>query len=308
MKVAIVGAGICGLYLGQKLTEDGHQVTIFEKRDRIGKEACSGLFSERIIDFFPECKRLVQNRIDFCLIHFPRRTLKLRFSKPFFLINHYQLDNLAADLAEKAGARIILNQEVKSLPEGFDRIIGCDGANSFVRKSQKLPEPRFWLALQGFVLENNSADYVETWPTRTGFIWKIPRGKETEWGIIDKPDRAKKLLDKFLAKNNVHLAGIKSAIVPQGLIIPRNQKITLCGDSAGQTKPWSGGGVIWGLSSAGLLLKNFPDFIKYQKEAKTFFLPKVVLSNAAKKMIYFFGFNLPWFLPKNPKIESDFLT
>ena len=96
--------------------------------------------------------------------------------------------------------------------------------------------------------------------------------------------------------------------MPQGLIIPKNPKVTLCGDAAGLTKPWSGGGVIWGLTAANLLLKNFPDFIKYQKEAKKFFLPKIILSKAAKKMVYFLGFNLPWFLPKNPKIESDFLV
>jgi flavin-dependent dehydrogenase len=274
----------------------------------MGKEVCSGLFSERIFDFLPECKRLVQNQINFCLISFPKRTVRIRFSKPFFVISHYQLDNLAADLAQEAGAKIVLNQEIKSLPEGYDRIIGCDGANSFVRKSLRLPDPRLWLAIQGFTSDSNSADYVETWPTKAGFIWKIPRCSETEWGIIEKPDRTANLFNEFLAKRNIHLSGTKSALVPQGLIIPKNPDITLCGDAVGLTKPWSGGGVIWGLSAADLLLKNFPDFIKYRSKIKRFFLPKIILSKTAKKIIYFLGFNLPWFLPKNPKIESDFLT
>ena len=343
MKVAIVGAGICGLYLGWKLAEKGQDVTIFEKRDRIGKEVCSGLFSERIFDFAPECKKLVQNRITSCLICFPKRTIKIRFSKPFFVISHYQLDNLTADLAEKAGAKIILNRNIRSyelsmFQEEYDRIIGCDGANSVIREGLGLPAPNFWLATRGFIYpsaakggdermfidpEKNSVDHVETWPQKSGFIWKIPRGNETEYGIIypigakggkerkffdEKPKRAKALFEEFLTKKGLQPERTNSAIVPQGLIIPKNPKVTLCGDAAGLTKPWSGGGVIWGLTAANLLLKNFPDFIEYQKAAKRFFLPKIILSKAAKKLVYFLGFNLPWFLPKNPKIESDFLA
>jgi len=313
MKVAIIGAGICGLYLGWKLSRNGHQVTIFEKRDRIGKEVCSGLFSERIFDFVPECKKLVQNQINFCLIRFPKRTIKIRFSKPFFVISHYQLDNLAADLAEKAGAKILLNQDVAGtglaeLQKEFGTIIGCDGANSSVRKYLGLSDPAFLLAIQGFIRGKNSVDHVETWPQKEGFIWKISRNSETEYGIIERPKRAKALFEEFLTKKGVQLERVNSAIVPQGLIIPKNPKVTLCGDAVGLTKPWSGGGVIWGLIAANLLLKNFPDFIKYQKQAKWFFLPKIILSKAAKKLVYFLGFNLPWFLPKNPKIESDFLA
>jgi len=38
MKVAIVGAGICGLYLAWKLSEKGYSVTVFEKKEKIGKK------------------------------------------------------------------------------------------------------------------------------------------------------------------------------------------------------------------------------------------------------------------------------
>jgi len=96
-------------------------------------------------------------------------------------------------------------------------------------------------------------------------------------------------------------------LIPQGLMIPESEKITLCGDAAGLTKPWSGGGVIWGLTSAEILLKNFPDFLKYQKEMKKTFLPKIIFSKIATKIVYLLGFNFPWILPKNVKIESDFL-
>jgi len=307
-KVAIIGAGICGLYLAWKLSEKGHKVTIFEKKEKIGKRACSGLFSEKILEFIPESQKLIQNQIELALIHFPQKTLTIKFSKKLLVMSHFELDNLAANLAEGAGTKFFLNHSINSLPEGFDRIIGCDGPNSIVRKSLGLSEPKYLLAIQGFLSEENFSNHVETWPQREGgFMWKIPRGKETEYGIIAKETEASNLFKKFSKKNNLRLKRIEAGMVPQGFLIPVRSSITLCGDAAGLTKPWSGGGVIWGLMAAEILVKNFPDFLKYQKAVKKFFLPKIILSKIATRMVYWFGFKTPRLLPTNIKIESDFL-
>jgi len=323
MKIVIVGAGITGLYLAWKLAEKGEEVTVFEKKDIIGKQVCSGLVSERILYFIPESKKLIQNQVDeanassspfanarvvdSCLIHFPKRTLKIHFSKKFFVMNHFELDNLVLSLARKAGAKINLNTAIDSLPTEVDLIIGCDGAMSQVRKSLLLPDPEFKLAIQGFISGSDNSNFVETWPTKSGFLWKISRVKETEYGIIEDPKEVRKIFDKFITEKKLHLERTNSAVVSQGLVIPFNSKVTLCGEAAGLTKPWSGGGVIWSLMGAEILLKNFPDFLKYKKELKKFFLPNIIFSKMTKKIVYFMGFKLPWILPKNYKIEGDFL-
>ena len=310
MKVAIIGAGVTGLYLAWKLSEQGHKVTVFEKKDKIGKEACSGLFSERILDFIPQSQILVQNRITSVLIHFPKKTIKVKFTKPFLLMSHAALDRLVAGLAEKSGAEIRLGQNSTRTVLGqleFDRIIGCDGANSVTRKSLGMKDPDLRLGIQGFATRPDTSNYVETWAVKNGFIWKIPRGQETEYGVISDLKNAQLFLKEFLAKNNILIERTASALIPQGLIIPQNNSVTLCGDAAGLTKPWSGGGVIWGLIASRMLLKSFPDLVKYQHTAKRFFSPRIALSGLAVKIVYFLGFKVPWLLPKHLKIESDFL-
>ncbi len=308
-KVAIIGAGINGLYLAWKLAESKQEVTVFEKRDKIGKEACSGLFSEKILKFIPESKELIQNKINSVLIHFPKKDVKVEFAEKFFVMDHYKLDNLVASLARKAGAKIILSNPVNFLPSGFDRIIGCDGADSAVRRSLNLAQPSYRLGIQGFLLEENHSDYVETWPVDGGFIWKIPRGKETEYGIISSPREAKAILDDFLVRSRITLLGTKAALVPQGFLMPRNSSnIALCGDAAGLIKPWSGGGVVWGLIAADVLLKNFPNFLEYRKETERFFLGRIAFSKIMTAAVYFFGFNTPWLFPKKVKIQGDFLV
>lgn len=305
MKVAIIGAGISGLYLAWKLSEKKNEVVVFEKESELKRKACSGLISERIFKFVPESKKLIENKIKFVLIHFPKKTLKINFKKDFFVVDSFELKKILFSLAQKSGAKIFFGHSIYTLPIGFEKIIGCDGANSNVRKILKLKKPNFYLAIQGFLEERENSNFVETWPTKYGFLWKIPRKNETEYGIIEKTKRARKIFEEFLKKRN--LKRLNSAIIPQGFSIPKNKKITLCGDAAGLTKPWSGGGIIWGLMAAEILLRNFPDFLNYQKEMKMFFPLNILISKLAKKIIYFFGFNFPFLLPKKFKIDGDFL-
>jgi len=306
-KVAIIGAGISGLYLGWKLSEKGNDVTIFEKKPEIGNEVCSGLFSRRIVDFVPQSKSLVENEINSVVIHFPKKDVRVGFSKSFFVMSHYELDKIVAGLAQKSGVKIILNSSVSSVPEGFDKIIGCDGAESSVRKNLNLSSPRLRLGVQGFEDKENRDDFVETWPCESGFIWKIPRGKKTEYGAMSSVRSAGKVFNDFIREKEIEITDMKAKLIPQGLAFPSDEKITLCGDAAGLTKPWSGGGVIWSMIAADMLVDSFPDFSKYQKKAKRFFLPKILLSKTATKLVYFFGFKASWLLPKKAKIDPDFL-
>ena len=328
MKVAITGAGVCGAYLAKNLAEKGNEVTVFERKMTVGKECCSGLFSGRLFDYIPEAAALATNRINSATINFPKKAINLRFKQPFFVIEHRQLDLLMAALATQAGANIrvgetINGQRLQLIESEFDRIIGCDGALSPTRAYldfkrgltpfKKGLDPfniskiNFLLGIQGFENKLDRSDFVETWATKNGFLWKIPRGENIEWGIMEKQNVARRLFDEFIAGKGIKIEQLKSAIIPQGLVLPKNEKITLCGDASGLTKPWSGGGVIWNLTQAGFLLKNFPNFLQYRKEACSFFSLRISLGKLAKAGAYAAGFNFPAFIPKNISLDGDYL-
>ena len=308
MKVAIIGCGITGAYLAWRFRGLGHEVTIFEKRAEIGKIVCSGLISERLWQFIPENKKLIEHSIEGANIHFPRWAGKLKFRQKMLLMSHDELDRYVASLAENAGAKIVLNHKIENLPDGFDRVIGTDGALSVTRKLLGLKEPHFKMGLQFFVDEKNTDNSVDTWPTPNGFFWKIPRGSRVEYGIMEEQKVARGMLDEFCEKLGVKIEGLQAWPIPGGMIVSNNPTVTLCGgDACGLTKPWSGGGVIWSLTAANILLRTFPDFNQYHKELKRFFGWQLFKTRAITKLGYVLGNYLPQLLPKEREIDSDFI-
>ena len=308
MKVAIVGAGICGLYIAKNLAEKGHEISVFERRKNIGKAACSGLFSSRILQLIPESEKLATNHINAAFIYFPKKTIRLDFSVPFLVMSHAALDRMMYQMAVEKGVKIFLGEEKGIDIKGFDRIIGADGANSRIRKELNLPMAKLKTGIQVFTAQSDSSHFAETWPTEPGgFIWKIPRGEETEYGIIESPRNAALLLNRFLSSHNIKSERLSSATIPFGFRLPSSSYITLCGDSAGMIKPWSGGGVVWGLNAANILIKHFPKFNQYHSEANWFYLPRIIAAGIATKLVYYLGYHIPWMLPKAVKMEGDYL-
>ncbi len=316
MRVAIVGAGICGLYLTKILSQKGNEVFLFEKKEVLGEKACSALYSERIFDFFPFAKDFVENEIKFCKILFPKKEITLKFKRRFFVFDRKKIEEkLFEEILKEKNVKIFLKKEVKKkdlqeMEKDFERIIGTDGANSVVRKYLGRKNFPSFLGILAIFEERNFSNFVEVFPTKKGFLWKIPRGEKVEYGILEVGERAKKIFDDFLEKRGLkNFSQIKSApILINNFWIPKNEKITLCGESAGMIKPWSGGGVIWGLSGAKILTECFPDFLLYKKRAEKFFKKQIFVSNFLKKSVYLFGFNFPFFLSNQYLIDGDFFS
>lgn len=327
MKVAIVGAGIVGTYLAWRLAKKGFDVSVFEQKSEIGGKVCSGLISRRLWHFLPEDKNLVENEIKSANIHFPENDIEVKFSPHMLVIDRKGLEEYAAKIAKESGAKMFLGMKVSNVlhvrgkkPQlalerngkkaflEFDYIIGCDGEHSVVRKSLRLKEPKMRLGILCFgkAKKNQSMDAVEVFPSKNGFDWIIPRSAgEAEYGALEKPAEARKQFEHFCKKQKMKPEKILAAPVPEGLVLSNHSRIALCGDAAGLTKSWSGGGVIWGLTAAHMLARDFPNLKKYNRDMKRFFRPKMFFSGIGTKMAVWLGFNAPRLLPKKIRIDSD---
>ena len=151
-KVAVIGGGVIGLYISWKLSEKGYDVSVFDRKKEgtLGEKCCSTLVSERIKQFVPITEDCIENVIDSCLIHFSKKMIKLDFSPRHLALDREKVISILFDLNKKAGTKIILGEDIKEIPQGFDKIIGCDGALSTVRKQLKLKSPKMKIGIQFF--------------------------------------------------------------------------------------------------------------------------------------------------------------
>lgn len=296
--IAIIGSGIIGLYLAREFSEKKFNVTVFEKNSRasVGEKSCSALVSKRFFDFFPEAEGFVENTIKRCFINFKNKKVELVYNPHHIAFNKKAfVDYLIKDL-EKQGVSVIFEKEIINIPEGYDYVIVCDGANSLIRKKLGLKDPHFRVGLQLIVNEKNDHDFVETFKTKNGFCWIIPKKDHTEYGIIEDKRFVKEEWEGFNSKNGE----IKFAPVPQGLIL--SDKVFMCGDATGLTKPWSGGGLIWQLHQARFLIESFPSIKKYNSRVRRFFVCKIVKGKLSVFVVGLFSF----LLPRKIEYDNDF--
>jgi len=262
--IAVVGAGSAGLYAAHLYERFGLSVVVFEEHEEIGKpEHCSGLISWNLRRFVRVHRDIIENKVMRAVVHSPRdRKIIIEGKGEVFVINRYKLDNYLASLL---CSEIMLRHHVSDIRvhESYVSIktnkgvykarvvVGADGPNSVIAKkiNNKL---RFKIGIIALVEGIDDSDHVDIYLnkeySRDGFLWRIPRKNRTEYGIFgSKVDY--KMLERFFGiKKYLAIGGL----MPYGMRKSYGKRVILIGDAAGQTKPWSGGGVIYGMLAAKL--------------------------------------------------------
>lgn len=321
MKIGIVGCGINGAYLAWKLSKN-NELEVFEKNNVIGEKPCSELISERIWNFIPKRHDLIRNTIEELVIHFSKKDVKLKFYPKMLVVDRKQLANYIVELARQNGAKINLNSQVKKVfyiknkkPQisvsgevlEFDYLIGCDGYNSIVRKSLGIKDPLCILGIYTRIKKKPKTNIIEVFPLKNGISWIIPRENDIEYGVYEKVDIAKNEFNNFCKRMKIRPKEIYSQLIPSRLTKMQKDRVALCGDAIGLTKPWSYGGIIWGLIADDILIKNFPKLGNYEEEVRDFFEPKIFYSKIVVFAGRFLGNKVSFLTPKEIWFDGDWV-
>jgi flavin-dependent dehydrogenase len=270
----------------------GYRVVVLEEDSEIGKPLkCSGLISRNIKKFFPEIEGwgVIENEVDFAVLHSKRSEMVLKKKRAAYVIDRAKFDKKLSGLLESdvrlnckvEGTRIKGGRiEVLTKNKNFEceMVIGCDGPGSIVGKFAGQRETV--KGLIGIVDERDYSKNVDLYFNKTflkdGFFWKIPRGKTIEYGMWGKYAKFQDMEKFFGVRNYKKFAGI---IPVKPVRKSYRERMLLIGDAAGQVKPWSGGGVIYGMTCAKIAAKviekafRFNDFSEnvlgeYEKQWK----------------------------------------
>ena len=275
----VVGAGPAGSRFATSASRGGRDVLVLESGEVGRPLACSGHVSLDVWEFVPDDARpeLIQNDIYGARFHLGGAESE---ANTFYkdqpvsnAIDRVSLDETLARCAADAGAEVRDGHTVTRVeedsggvrvtargPDGTQTfrgrmVVGADGPRSKVREAVGLPEPDELLhGVLGFDETPDHRDHVDVHLTVPRFFaWRIPRGDAgVEYGLAVAPgDDAPSRFDALLSEYGVDVDERCSGAIPIG---PPDRTVgrrsLLVGDAAAQTKPFTGGGILYGMRAA----------------------------------------------------------
>ncbi|ADQ68339.1 geranylgeranyl reductase [Halogeometricum borinquense DSM 11551] len=276
---AVVGVGPAGARFARRAAEAGYDVVAFEKGEVGTPLACSGHVSTDIWAYVPDEAKttLFQNRIYGANFHVGGPNSR---DYPFYkneevsnVIDRVELDRTLAACARDAGADVRERHTVTNVEERHDgveltvsaggdeqtieakMVAGCDGPVSRVRRQAGLDEPEEILhGVLAFDEAPDDSDFVDVHLTVPRFFaWRIPRGDAgVEYGLAAPPGaEVNEMFDVLTDAYDVETTHFCSGGIPIG---PPDRvttrRVFLLGDAAAQTKPFTGGGILYGMTAA----------------------------------------------------------
>ena len=290
--VIIVGGGPVGSFAALKLAKLGANVTVFEEHTAIGSPShCAGhlsIRSLRNLGLYPLPGKIVENTFSKANFYSPRGfKFSVHLARPVTCaVNREAFDKYIADEAEAAGARYLLNSRVQSLlmengvvkgvevKQRFPAkiVVDAEGISSRILRQTGLSGlngERLVYAVEAEVanvkdVELNAVEVFLGKAYAPGFYaWLIPRLDGTaKVGLATKTGNPKEFLQRLMLKHPVASQQLAKAKITRIAFHPitlggpisrtYSHGFLAVGDVASQVKPTTGGGVIFGLTCAGI--------------------------------------------------------
>ncbi len=278
--VAVIGGRTTGSYLASAFAEQDYDVLLVEKEDVPGESTvCSGHYSEELWRYVPnEIQELVQNEITGARFHTADDIFTYWKDKTVsWVVDRNEMDRKMFEHATEHGADGLTGTRLASMGEHDDRVgleleqggdelyaeakivAGCDGASSTVRQEAGIEQPETTMVgILGVTGEDDPQDFVDVYLEEipgAGFGWRIPRGEHgVEYGVFVEPQpgiNATEVFREVTDRYAPYTPDLEASSIP---ILPSktatSDRSFLVGDAAGQVKPFTGGGIVYGLQAA----------------------------------------------------------
>lgn len=278
--VAVIGGGPSGLSAAWSTARHGIDVALFEEHEEIGKPRhCAGLVSGEGLKLIgmPCRSSFIENKIYRALVIFSDFCIELKkVGDPLYVLDRELFDKEMAERALRAGANILLSahvKELKSVPEGIiikttrgdylcRLIIDGEGSRAYFARKMGLSGPRFKLPalqmdLRGANVHDDEVLIIKgkEWAPDF-FAWVIPLGdSEVRVGVASTMSCCSLLLGKLIKHHPIVSKLLRDCTIKRtygGTIVVGSAERTYSdsfitvGDAAGQTKPLTGGGIVYG--------------------------------------------------------------
>ena len=266
----VAGGSIAGLTFALEAARLGHSVLVAEEHQEIGEpEKCDGLVSLRGLKKYGHepSEGVIQNHIIAGVIHSPlgKRFAINTTALEVVVLDRSLYDKQIAREAIAAGAQVSTGVRVSGLVQGGDGItvnVGGEKVNAsyFIDATGPSSSPRRGILpaakyeLEGDWIRDHVVEVFLDAKRFPGFFaWVIPYGRHlAKVGAAGAGINPFKALDSFLADKPHEVLRKVSAPIYVGGPAPRfviGRKV-LVGESAGQVKPTTAGGIMTSVAGA----------------------------------------------------------
>ncbi|MDX2271745.1 MAG: NAD(P)/FAD-dependent oxidoreductase [Cyanobacteriota bacterium] len=280
--VAVVGAGLAGLYGAKLLAQQGHRVLLLDRKSSLEKNIhTTGIFVRKTLEDFQLPTECLGPAVRQVMIYSPARR-PLRLQSPHDEFRAGKMGSLYQHLLQECqelgviwaggtyyhssqatdqGSRLFLSTHGEAWQVETRWIVGADGTLSRVARDLGLDINREWIVgvedvLEGVPLQGDPCFHCFLDPQLSpGYLaWVAHDGEEVHLGVGGYAHQFKPLqaLEKFRASlrgiidlSQARLRQRRGGSIPVGGVLPHivNRRGLLLGDAAGAASPLTAGGL-----------------------------------------------------------------